>query len=244
MRRKLNVRILLILTAIGVMALAAACGSDNSGAASGENGEQQSSTEASSQTSTGNLSSEIAPQTTSGGLDPECAQLVLGRQVTGFTDLTEAERTRVFSECSEGVGDRSGAVAGFDPECMQEALGGPAGEAADFRNLTPEQRQTVFQACGGGIGATTGTFQLDGRPGGAGGALGSFLDTECMSDALGKPVDDIFELTQEERRQAASECLDGLSLPFDGRPEGFGPGQNSRPERPGQSGSSQAVPIN
>ena len=225
MWRSLNMRNLLLIAALTLTAFAIACGSDNSAPASTENGAQQSSPAANEQVA-------------SDGLNPECAQLVLGRSVASFTDLTESERTRVFSECSEGAGDRQGAAVGFDPACMEDALDG---EIADFRDLTPEQRQAVFDACGGGAGAAAGTLSFGGRPGEAGANLGELLDTECMSDVLGRPVDDIFALTPEERREAAGQCLSGLSIPFEGQPEGFGQRQDDRPGRPG---SNQAVPIN
>ncbi len=155
--------------------------------------------------------SDSQPVSASGGLNPECVQLVLGREVTDFTDITEAERTRVFAECS-GSGERGSnrVAAGFDQSCI-DGVTGEAGKV--FGDLTPEQRQTVFAECGGASripfgGLTTGGI----RPGGTftPGDFGSFqIDSECIEDALGAPLDEsggLAELTPEQR-ELISECL-------------------------------------
>ena len=42
--------------------------------------------------------------TADGGLDEACVQRVLGRAVTGFSDVTAAERDAIFQECSRKRG--------------------------------------------------------------------------------------------------------------------------------------------
>ena len=150
----------LALAAIAVVTIA--CGVDQGAGAVAGSGDPTSSASVESllpaATEGGDVSSESAngaPGVGAGdGLDTTCVELVLGRSVTGFGAITDAERTRIFAECS--AGGRGGGIAGggargfggvgFDPECIATALGS---ETTDFTQMTPEQRTAVFEACGG-----------------------------------------------------------------------------------------------
>ena len=161
------------------------------------------------------LTGEIAAPA-DGGINEECVQRVLGRQASGFGDVTAAERDRILSECTGDDGARrAGATGGFqfggdvlaalDPDCVQGIVGDIE---VDFTQMTPEQRQSVFQECGSG----------DGRTGGFGGGLfgqdrlaGQLPD--CAIEALGRTLDDLRGLTQEDLQAITAACgdqLDGL----------------------------------
>ncbi len=179
-----------------------------------------------------------------GGLDPDCVELVLGRTVTGFGDVTDAERTRIFEECSEGGPGGRGIVAGFDPVCIEDAIGV---SGAEFADLTQEQRQAVFEQCGGDAqpgGRPFGDGQGPPTDGAGGDRFAELLQNECVQNALGRPVTDISEVSQQEIFTALSQCGDSLGLPqggFGGGQGGFGGGgQGGR----GDFGGGRAAPTN
>lgn len=229
--KKRATALFLALAAIAVVAIA--CGTDSNGADAAAGASDTANASATTVqppvTSDGVAdNSESAGTTTaSGGLDTACVELVLGRTVTGFGDITEAERTRIFSECSAGgrggagiagagpggFGGRFGGV-GFDPECVATALGT---EATDLTEMTPEQRTAVFEACGGADLAGGGRFG------------GVALDPECVATALGTETTDLTEMTPEERTAVFEACGGadfaaggGRLFGQDGRPEGAG----------------------
>ena len=143
---------------------------------------------------------------------------MLGRTVTGFGDITDAERTRVFAECSAGGGAaQSGGsrTAGFDPACVSTALGE---DVPDIPRLTPEQRATVFQKCGFAGAGNPG----DGRGFGGGGGFRVGIDLACASEHLGTEVTDITQLTPDQRTRVFEACRP-TDAP-DGQFPGFGDG--------------------
>jgi hypothetical protein len=188
-------RLSILAVVVAVTAVfVASCGTDNSGAnASGD----------STATATPMAASTDTSQVTSnGGIDPACVEQVLGRTVTGFGDITDAERTKVFAECSAGGGAAQAGgprSIGFDPACVSTALGE---DVPDITQLTPEQRATVFQQCGfagaGGFGG--------GRGFGGGGGFRVGIDLACASEQLGIEVTDITQLTPEQRTQVFEAC--------------------------------------
>jgi hypothetical protein len=174
----------------------AACGTDNSAGNVG-----------SAATPTPVFANGDASQATAnGGLDPACVELVLGRTVSGFGDITDAERTKVFAECSAGGGAAQFGgprTVGFDPACVSTALGE---YVPDITQLTPEQRATVFQQCGfadaGGFGGGRGFPGADGF----GGGFRVGIDLSCASEQLGTEVTDITQLTPEQSAQVVEAC--------------------------------------
>ncbi len=233
-------RISLLVAAIAITLIAAvACGTDASGdaPASASDSPDEVSTLLLAGDGNGSIAAEQSPDEESvaaGGLDPVCVEQVLGRTATGFADITDAERTRIFEDCSaDARGPRGGGfAAGFDPVCVLAATGN---EVTDFADLTAEQRQAVFEQCGG-----------DERPGGPGTELGDrerqaggfggagLLENECVQNALGGSVTDITQLSQEQIQQALALCSAELDLPeggFGGRQNGgqgrFGGGQDA-----------------
>lgn len=209
-------RLSILAVVIAVTAvLLAACGTDNSAGNVG-----------SAATSTPVVAAGDPSQATAnGGLDPACVELVLGRTVTGFGDITDAERTKVFAECSAGGGAAQAGgprTVGFDPACVSTALGE---DVPDITQLTPEQRSTVFEACGG----------IAGGAGGFGGGFRVGIDLACASEQLGIEVTDITQLTPEQRTQVFEVCRpadapDGPTFRFgDGTPGPDG-GTRVRPD--------------
>ncbi len=216
-----------------------ACGSDSAPGASGSSGEGT----ASSGIASGSAASDTQgepEQSAAGGLDSACVELVLGRAATSFTDITDAERTRIFEQCSTAGPGQPGSrlAAGFDVECIEGVVGETE---TDFSQLNPEQRQAVFEECGGG---DFGGQQFPGgaRPAGGAGAategLANLLQNECVQDAIGRPVTDPSELNQQEIFTAIQQCSESLQLPAGGFGDrgGFGggaggPGGFGRPPR-------------
>lgn len=163
-------------------------------------------------------------QTESAGLDEACVQQVLGRQVTGFADITASERDAIFAQCSgneqerqqrqgrqldpSGIGSR---LPELDQACVTEITGNAD---SDLTQLTAEQRQQVFSEClpEGFLGGRTGGFL------GAGGVeFGGISETlqACLDNTLNEPIDSLFRLDPEQRDAITAACGDEL-------PEGFG----------------------
>ena len=191
------------------LVLVAACGSDDPG----QPGEDQF-----GDAVTASPSATAQAGDTRSGLDPECVQAVLGRPATGFADITSAERTQIFSVCSpEGDAPdpnpltRPPAGAGIDFECVETELGREVNGFEDLMALTEEERAQVLEECGGGqfgVRPINGTPFPGGptiiRPGQGGVAIN--LAPECIEQALGKAVEDIAQLTPEERMAAFQQC--------------------------------------
>ncbi len=260
LNRKRYATLFAVLVIIGLAAVA--CGGDSDAApASGNEATAASSTSTTTPVLAADDNNGAAQNgapddqtAANGGLDPVCVELVLGRTVTGFADITDAERTRIFEECSSngrgGFGPNDGLAggargAGFDPACVEETLGS---EATDLTQLTPEQRQEVFAACGGDLAGggrpSIGQGgQGDGNrpPGGGGfggGGLEALLQNECAQNVLGRSVEDVSELTQEEIQRLFSECAGAFGGQGGG---GFGRGQNGGT---GRLGGGQGAPTN
>ncbi len=249
-----NRKIVLLFSVMVIAMLSlAACGTD-----SGADEEQAPANEPASSDSSlptdGETTSGLpaaAAGTGDGGLDAACVELVLGRSVTGFGDVTDSERTRIFEECSSGGGGGGRLAAGFDPTCVESALGS---EITDFQELTAEQRQTVFEACGGDSIAVGPPGGGEGRPGAGLGAQGegvaTLLENECIQNAVGRPITDASDLSQQEIFAAIQSCADSLELPEGGLGggQGFGGGQGGFGQRPrdgrGGFGGDQASPAN
>lgn len=245
-------RISLLLAAITITLIAGiACGTDASGSAPASDSPSGESTTlpiVADGATDGQPTGDDPGAPAAGGLDPACVELVLGRTATGFGDITDAERTRIFAECSAGAPGsprtRSGGLAaGFDPACVRTASGV---DVTNFADLTPEQRQAVFEQCGGG--ARPGG--LEGRPGDGerpaggfgGGGIAGLLENECVQSAIGGGITDITQLSQEQIQQAIAQCGTELGLPeggFGGR--GFGGRQDGGP---GGFGSDQGALTN
>lgn len=187
--------VLTVVIAVTAMVLAA-CGSEDS-TSSANSG-------IAADSSPTTVTSDGSQAAANGGLDPACVDQVLGRTVTGFGDITDAERSKVFAACSAGAGvAQAGGVraAGFDPACVATALGQ---DVPDITQMTPEQRTTVFQACGGVTGDARG---FGGRGfGGGGGFRGANIDLACASTELGIEVTDITQLTPEQRTKVLQAC--------------------------------------
>lgn len=242
-------RITLLFAAMTILLTAAvACGTDASNgapaSASDSTGETTSLPVASDSGTEADTGSPAGDEpAAAGGLDPVCVELVLGRTATGFGDITDAERTRIFEECSAGARQRRGGglAAGFDPVCVQAAIGI---EVSDFTELTPEQRQTLFEQCGGDgqPGGFEGRRGDGERPaGGFGGAgFAGLLENECVQNALGGSVTDITQLSQEQIQQALTQCSAELDLPAGGF-GGFGGRQDGGQ---GRFGGGQVAPAN
>ena len=224
-------RLLLIAAALGMMAMIA-CGAEASGGtAAGANqaDDPPAATEdisaAGDAPDAGDGEAGAAPAT--GGINQECVQQVLGREASGFGDITAAERDRIFSECSGdddggrpprvGAGGNrdfrldGGALAALNPECVQGITGGDAngdanGDEIGLAQLTPEQRQRIFTECGSGEGG--GGFGF----GGGDGFAAQLPD--CFTDALGDSPDGFRGLSQENLQAIIEACGDEF--------EGFG----------------------
>lgn len=235
---------LLALAAITFVA-AIACGTDatNNAPASGNNA-SAASAPLSVVEDTGATSvqsdTETTESTPAAGLDPSCVELVLGRSTTGFGDITDAERTRIFEECSVGArGPRDGGfAAGFDQVCIQAAIGI---DVTNIAELTQEQRQSVFEQCGGeGRPDDPEGRSGDGeRPvGGFGGTgVAGILENECVQNTLGGAVTDITQLSQEQIQEAFAQCAGDPGFPEGG----FGGRQNGGQ---GRFGGGQGAPTN
>ena len=240
-------RLLLIATAFAMVAVIA-CGAEVSGGAAA--GDAPAAT-AESISAAENAGAETAAAT--GGINQECVQQVLGREASGFGDITAAERDRIFSECSGGgsdagdhtprtgqfgqdhdSGDSStfgGGDFGFGggdrfsgqlPDCFTDAFGdSPDG----FRGLSQEDLQAITEACGdefdgfggGGFRGDGGDFFGRGGDGGAGGFRGGGgsgfggldLSSECVTNALGRTVESLQDITAQERQQLFQTCFGG-----------------------------------
>ena len=234
---------MLIATAFAMVAVIA-CGAEVSGGAAA--GDAPAAT-VESISAAENAGAETAAAT--GGINQECVQQVLGREASGFGDITAAERDRIFSECSGGGSDagdhtpRTGqfgqdhdsgddstfggggfrfrAGDGFGgqlSDCFTDALG----ETPDgFQGLSQEDFQAIAEVCGdefegfGGFGGFGGGFGGDG--GGAGGfrGRGGFgfggldLSSECVTNALGRTVESLQDITAQERQQLFQTCFGG-----------------------------------
>ncbi len=283
---RFGARRLLLIAAAFAMVAVIACGAEvRGGTAAGA--AQASDAPAASENISAAGNDGVGP--VAGGINQECVQQVLGREASGFGDITAAERDRIFSECS-GEGDDGGrpprvgaggnrdfqfggpALAAINPECIQEIIGGDGGDDGGFAQITQEQRQRIFAGCGdgdGGDGFGGGFFGGDGfagqlpecftdafgdRPGGfqglsqedfqaiaeacgdefgdlggfggdgggffgragdggfrGGGGFGGGLDlnSECVTQALGRSVDSLRDLSAQERQQLFQTCLGG-----------------------------------
>ncbi len=162
----------------------------------------------------------------SGGLDEACVQQVLGRQVTGFADITAAERDAVFEQCSGSEQDQrsrqfaNGGVgnllSNLDEACITRVTGS---DELDLGQLSIEQRQELITECAP-EGSDTGRTRPGGGgfgrfPGGEGFADITELLQGCVTDALGETPTDLFALTPEQLEAVRAACADEL-------PEGFG----------------------
>jgi len=162
----------------------------------------------------------------SGGLDEACVLQVLGRQVTGFADITAAERDAVFEQCSGSEQDQrtrqfangggGNLLANLDEACVTRVTGS---DEIDLGQLSIEQRQELITECAPEGFATGRT-----RPGGGG--FGAFRGGEgfadiaellegCVTDALGETPTDLFALNQEQLELVRGACANEL-------PDGFG----------------------
>jgi hypothetical protein len=164
--------------------------------------------------------------TASGGLDEACVQQVLGRQVTGFADITAAERDAVFEQCSGTEQDQrarqfangggGNLLTNLDEACVTRVTGS---DELDLGQLSIEQRQELITECapeGFDAGRTRPGGGGFGRfPGGEGFADINDLLQGCVTDALGETPDDLFALTSEQLESVRTACADEL-------PDGFG----------------------
>ncbi len=251
---RFGIRRLLLIAAAFAMVAAIACGAEASGGAAAgadQAGDPPAATE--NVSTAGDVTADTAETAAAtGGINQECVQQVLGREASGFGDITAAERDRIFSECSgsEGADDHTpptgvfgqdhddggdsrfgGGFFGGDgfagqlPECFTDALGdGPDG----LQGLSPEDFQAIAEACGdelrgfggfgdfGGDGQDGGGFfgrDGDGGRGGfrGGGGFGDGLDlnSECVTNALGRTVETLQDLSAQERQQLFQTCFGG-----------------------------------
>ncbi len=239
---RFGARRLLLIAAAFAMVAAIACGTETSGG-SVANAPRADDPPAAAEdiSAAGDGDSETAAAT--GGINQECVQSVLGREASGFSDITAAERDRIFSECSGGsdIGDHTPRTGQFGqdhdsgdnstfrfggdgftgqlPECFTDALGdSPNG----FQGLSPEDFQAISEACGdefggfGGFGGDGGDFFGRGGDGGTGGfrgggGFGGSLDlsSECVTNALGRTVENLQDVSAEERQQLFQTCFRG-----------------------------------
>ncbi len=204
-------RLIVIAAAIAMIAVIA-CGTESSGEAAA--GDSQPSTENVVAGTEDGSEAAVEP----GGIDQNCVNQVLGREASGFGDVTAAERDRIFSECfgDDDGGERpprlgdgrnrdfqfgEGAAAAIDPECVQGITGSADGGLAQ---ITPEQRQQIFSECAGGDGEAGGFFG-----GGFGGADGFAAQLpECFTDALGDSGGGLQGLTPEDFQAISEACGD------------------------------------
>jgi hypothetical protein len=135
-----------------------------------------------------------------GGINQECVQQVLGREASGFGDITAAERDRIFSECSGGGSDagdhtpRTGQFGQDHDSGDDSTFGGDGfrfrggdgfggqlpdcftdalGERPDgFQGLSQEDFQAITEACGDELRS----FGGDGQDGGGFFGRGGFRD--------------------------------------------------------------------
>ena len=209
-------RLLLIAAALGMVAMIA-CGAEASGGtAAGANqaDDPPAATEdvSAAGDAPGSGEDEAEAATAPGGIDQDCVQQVLGREASGFGDITAAERDRIFSECSGDDGGRpprvgadgnrdfqfgGGALAAINPECVQGIVGGDGGDDGGFAQITPEQRRQIFTECGDGDG---GGFL------GGDGFAGQLPD--CFTDALGDSPNGLQGLSREDFQAIAEACGD------------------------------------
>ena len=153
------------------------------------------------------------PGGTGGGISEDCVRQVLGRDASGFGDVTSAERDRILSECSGDDRARAGASrrgflgegtttrtpgdfqfggGGFtanDRECVQRLLGdaaGTDGTQGGFTQITPDQRQGIFEECGGDELTGGGVGPGDGFSGRDGGRDGPSGEGEFRGGVFGR----------------------------------------------------------
>ena len=151
------------------------------------------------------------------GLDLECVNSVLGREVTGFGDVSTAERDRIFSQCSGDnpapqPGDHALGTERFAGllECASEALGR---EIPTIQDLTAEDRVALAETCGNQLGGGRAGLGESGIIGGAGGrgfgGFGGFnLDSPCISEALGRVPSGPGDLSPQDFEKLAEACGD------------------------------------
>jgi hypothetical protein len=162
------------------------------------------------------------------GLDLECVNSVLGREVSGFGDVSTAERDRIFSQCSgdDPAPQRGNRALGSERfagllECAAEALGR---EISSIQDLTAEDRAAISEPCGDQPGGGPGGRGIIGAPDGrAFGGFGGFdFDSPCISEALGRIPTGFGDLTPEDFEKLAEACPDevGGVQRFGGGPGG------------------------
>jgi hypothetical protein len=213
-----------------MLSIAVACSSTSSGGSgvTDEPASQSVSTAADSEAATDNDES-------ASGLDLECVNSVLGREVSGFGDVSTAERDRIFNECS---GDNPAPqLRNFAPgserfagllECAAEAL---VRDIPTIQDLTAEDRAAITGTCGDQLGANRPGADGSGFfGGGAGGGFRAFggldLDTPCIREALGRVPTGPADLSPEDFALLAESCPDdiGGDRRFGGGPGGGFPG--------------------